>query len=397
MRRATPFKRPASSKRDIWDKADIVAKFLSTVVIAIIGTLITYQIQRVQIATNQAIANAQLQAARSKAQDDKRTQDSEITVQLLNHLISEKAIQRRLAIVALRQSVPVQVYDPIVQILATTDSDAEVRATAIGQLASGQSPGISATLTAIATDPKRAPQERLQAAQGTAQVTLRTGFEVPTYVFLASSPGEALRDNNPFTPALVKAFGDDRIRDFDGLQRFVTQTVTSTVPTQHVVVSRTGPADNATQASALPGSEDRAVLIAVSKTRNPQFQPLTSPIADAHRLADVLRRREINVLLADNPTKQQVLDLIVRAVNHNSHTALIIYFSGIASTSSIGAGWLASDSTEDPKTWLMYADIKQAVARSEALSTWLFVDAMYADPLVSAPAENKSGDRFATP
>ena len=73
-------KKPLKATKDAWEKLDIVAKLLSSVVIAVIGLAITWSIQRTQIETNEAIAKAQLFAAKLKAEDERRLQQRARTV-----------------------------------------------------------------------------------------------------------------------------------------------------------------------------------------------------------------------------------------------------------------------------------------------------------------------------
>jgi hypothetical protein len=80
-------------RRDFWDKADVIAKFLSSVVIAVIGIAITWSIQQTQIRTNEAIARAQIEAGRAKAADDRRLQESQITVQLTTVRLKVEQVQ----------------------------------------------------------------------------------------------------------------------------------------------------------------------------------------------------------------------------------------------------------------------------------------------------------------
>src|SRR5437660_5222865 len=94
-----------------WSRADIISKFLSSVVIAVVGLTITWSIQETQISSTQSIAQAQLEAQRIQADNDKRLEEGRLTAELLEHLTSKDAAQREIAIIALHQSVPGTIYD----------------------------------------------------------------------------------------------------------------------------------------------------------------------------------------------------------------------------------------------------------------------------------------------
>ena len=177
--------------------------------IAAIGILITWSIQRTQIATNESVARAQIDAAKAKAADERKIQEGQITVQLLNHLVSANATQRRLAVVALRQTVPGDVYDAVVQVLAQSDSDPSVRTAAIAQLGTAQSSQAKETLTTIAADKSKPSDERMLAAQSSTQLAITSGTDARTFVYLATTPGqhamESSKGGGMFTQALIRA------------------------------------------------------------------------------------------------------------------------------------------------------------------------------------------------
>lgn len=381
MKRTAPFKKPASlSKKDPWEKADIVAKFISSVVIAAIGIGITYQIQRTNTLTTTAIADAQIEAAKAKALDDRRTQESQITVQLLNHLISENGVQRRIALVALRRSVNVEVYDPIVQIIAKSDHDPDVRATAIDQLAKSHSSEISVTLTDIANDPKRPIQERQIAAQSAAQVTWRSANSIPTHVFLASSADEMLPAQSTFSTVLAKALmAGSNVNDKHAL----TETITSQVAAlsggrQHPLVLSSGVLGTKPDLR-LPGPGAKALVVGISKYQTHTFLDLPAAVGDADRITRALLTRGISVDTLIDPTRTQFANALRRLAESGRGKPLLLYYSGNAATSPEGAGWPATDSTENSHTWIMYDQVKRLIAESGASSNWLFIDAMYAE------------------
>jgi hypothetical protein len=363
--------------RDFWDKADIVAKFLSSVVIAVIGILITWSIQRTQIATNESIARAQIRAAEVKAQDERRFQENQLTVQLVNHLISTNGTQREIAVVALRQSVPSQVYNSIVQVLARTDQDSSVRAEAIKQLAASRSPQVSQTLTAIATDSKRSSNERQLAAKATEQLILTSGNESGTYVFVASRPGEIPATGGAFTNALIRGLTARDIVTAQTLGKFVQYEVANlTGGRQTPVFSVTGTADAPLFAAKHGLSSPRvvALVIGISKYADPSLS-LPEVASEATAMAKALRERGAEVKVLVDANRLAIATALSAAARDSTDAAFVVYFAGHSSISAGILGWLATDSSPaDPSTWLPIQEVKAAMSYSQAKTRWLFVD-----------------------
>jgi HEAT repeats len=146
--------------KDWWDKASVISQFFAGVVIAVVGLLITYTIQRTQIRTSQETARAEIESAEVRAKEDRRLQQGQLTAQLVEHLTSESEAVREIAIVALRESVPEEIYDAVAVVLARADDSAPVRKTAIQQLGRSSGTRVAQTLGEIATDPERPEAER---------------------------------------------------------------------------------------------------------------------------------------------------------------------------------------------------------------------------------------------
>jgi hypothetical protein len=72
------------------------------------GLTITYSLNEAQRVSSERLAQAHLQAAKVKADDDKRLQEAQLTAQFVQHLISKDATEREISIVALRASIPLK-------------------------------------------------------------------------------------------------------------------------------------------------------------------------------------------------------------------------------------------------------------------------------------------------
>jgi hypothetical protein len=384
----TPKKIP-KALRDLWDKADTIAKFLSSVVIATVGILITWSIQRTQIDTNRNIAEAQIRAAEVKAQDERRFQENQMSVQLVNHLISADEIQRQIAIITLRQSVPPQVYDSIVQVLARRDQDSGVRTEAIKQLAASRSPQVTQTLRAIVADYDRPTSERQLAARATEQVILTSGNESGTYVFVASRPGE-IPDGGSFTQSLIRGLTASNIVTARSLGELVQDEVPKfSSGGQTPVFSITGSGDAPLFAArgGLKSPKVVAIVIGISSYQDPLLPPPNSA-AYATAMAKTLRERGAEVTALIDADREAITAALSKVARDSTDAAFVIYFSGHSSIrAETGVlGWLASDSSpNNPSTWISIQDVKVAMSNSQARTRWLFVDSTSSGDLLLWP------------
>lgn len=150
----------AGAPKDAWDRADVVAKFLSSVVIALVGLLITWSMQRQQDATTRAIADsqrettkgiaeAQLKAEKDKEQSENRLEEGKLTVQLLDHLTNKDPAHRKLAVITFKHALPEATYDEVTAVLAQTDQSPVVQLAAIHQLTSSRRPQASSALAQL--------------------------------------------------------------------------------------------------------------------------------------------------------------------------------------------------------------------------------------------------------
>ena len=155
----------APKLKDIWDKASVVSSFLSSVVIATVGIIVTASMQRTQIATSTVAANAQIEIQKYNADRENRLNQSKLTTELLDHLLSKDVSHRQLALIALRETVEPQMADSITAALARNDSDPSIRVAAIKQLQISKSAIASDALHAIANDPSKNSFERQLAAE----------------------------------------------------------------------------------------------------------------------------------------------------------------------------------------------------------------------------------------
>jgi hypothetical protein len=143
-----------------WEKAEIVAKFATSGVIALVGIILTFAVQKTQIETSNNQASAQLNFAKIQAESQKRLQESELTAKLSDSIASVDPKKREVGIIALQRSVPADTYEAVLQVLIRSDSDAKVREEAIKRLSHSTNSDVLSVLNDVEGDEKRPKRER---------------------------------------------------------------------------------------------------------------------------------------------------------------------------------------------------------------------------------------------
>jgi hypothetical protein len=159
--------------KDAWDKAQIVSGFVSSVVIAAVGLLLNSSIQRAQIRSSEENTRAQLEITdrnnkaqlaltQKTAEVRSQIQESTLTGQLVEHLTSNNGLKKEIAIVALRRSVPADMYQDVITLVVKSDPDPDLRKTALEQAAQFKSvqPNLVQAITDALNDDSRPNEER---------------------------------------------------------------------------------------------------------------------------------------------------------------------------------------------------------------------------------------------
>jgi HEAT repeats len=159
-------------KTDWWQRATVISGFLSSVVIAGVGIIISFTVQKAQLTSSKAAADAQIEVARLKNENDSREEENKLAADLIQHLLSENSNHRILAIQILRHSVPAEEYVELVGTVAAADKDSSVRQAAIvqlGKMKTGPNEAlfqeVTDTLRQISTDKTVTSAERELAAE----------------------------------------------------------------------------------------------------------------------------------------------------------------------------------------------------------------------------------------
>lgn len=153
-------------KRDWWDKAAILSTFLSSVVLAFIGIIVSLSIQKAQIAVSKEQVNLQREISETQfqtqnklakvtadaADSSKLLQEGQLTASLIDHLSSQNPTRRRMAVEALKATVPERIFENVLIILAKDDENTEVRAASINQLRNSSNPDVLIALKKLSEE-----------------------------------------------------------------------------------------------------------------------------------------------------------------------------------------------------------------------------------------------------
>jgi len=383
---------------DWWPRIAIVSGFLSGVVIAAISLITSASLQRAQMLLTKQSADAQIEMSRRKAEDDKRIQEGQVTAQFVQHLIGKDAVQREIAIISLRTTIP-DVSDNILDVMARRDADPDVRALAIEQLSRSTSAKAAATLNNIAHDASRPHPERDLAAASNLQVAIRqtvarTAADQNTFVLAATSATDVVRDSSEFTDAIIRGLSGAADEDHDGLVsgpelgRYVAVTVATMAnwqgfSQQPIWLSR-GPADVILAGRTSTGlsryySKTAVLVIAPSPG---ELRPLPVAAHEAREFATALEKRGalVELLTGTLATRSGIENAVIRLSNAiNSTDLFMLYFVGNTSVMADGQirWWLAGS-----KESLTPADLNRLIDRIATKNKAIFINSCYAGAVV---------------
>lgn len=389
-------------KPDWWARAGVISSFFSSVVIGTVGLFISSSFQKVQLASTEATARAQIEIARLKNEDDGRLQESRFAADLLQQLLSEEPRHRALAIVMLHRAVAAPMYDEIVTLLADKDPDALVRRAAIQQLGQSKSTQVAVSLSQLAMDSTKPQGERSLASAASTSIAF-SNLATGSLLFMAASPGQASFEDarlggGVFTHFLLEALakkssGNQLTPNY--LRDFIEDAVPVAAREQgfqqrpYTVFEGFG-LDKPLFAE---GSKTSALVIGISRYSDDHLMALRSSVDDAQRLQRVLSDKgaTVNLLTDQAATCSNIrtkLGEIVSAVNKSSvgeQNDIILYFSGHG-WSRNGIGYLACVDTvvEKPdNTAIPIETISRTLAMASSARRILFFDASSVDPFMS--------------
>lgn len=392
-----PKKRP-----DWWSRVDIMTKIISGIVIAAAGIGLTWYLQK-----------SQLDAQKAKAENDKKLEEGRITAQLVQHLTSNDPKQKELAIIALKTSVPQVTFDSMMEVLAKTDPDENVRKAAIEQIGKSNAPKVPEALTTIGSDEKRAPAEKKAVQEAIQRAAIGTVVTSDTYAFAASANTAIDKGvNGLFTYYLLKGLNgeadinkDDNIaanelqeylssqvnNDFNRKTGAVSRGVGGDIKVVNTRQSKTSPYSPIT---AFEGSGDVAIwgrradygrivalIIAADQYSDKRIEALPFTINDANGMNEIIKKdKRAKTQLLINPKKDDVIEAMEQLkASLRRDDLLIVYFSGHGKLGKDGIpGWLLSDSNIDNEsTYLSLNIVKNFLDQVQVKTKTLYIDACF--------------------
>jgi hypothetical protein len=398
--------------KDGWDKAQIVSGFISTVVIAAVGILINSSIQNAQIASSEANTKAQVDVSErnNKAQlaltertadIQRHLQEGTLTGQLVEHLAGGSPLKKQLAIVVLRRAIPPEMYQDVITILVKSDTDPEVRKTALEQARTLRdiAPGVAQAIANAATDSARSAEERQLATKVIRQAGLVSTAPDTTALLYAALESDISYERSDsgggiFTYYLMKGLAGQASRSKDGnvrlrdLNSFVSKGVAEY--TQNVQnPGYFSPPDIADRVIVGPNANfSKTIAIAIG---NSEYKSTISPklfgTVDAQAFAAFWKaqgtvRQTVTTNVALNATRTQILDALQSSlVEADSDTLLMFYYSGQALTERDGAkSWLLPvdvDLDRLDETAINTTQLKQLFSKSQSRTVILFFEATF--------------------
>ena len=396
----------AKPPKDGWDRADVLAKFLSSVVIALVGLLITWSMQRQQDATTRAIADsqrettkgiadAQLKASKEREETENRLEQGKLTVQLLDHLTNKDPAHRKLAVITFRHALPETTYDEVTAVLAQTDQSPVVQIAAIHQLSSSRRPQASGTLAQLSRNSSVDSSVRQAAGSAVENRNISQLLSGQlSWVFSASQFNQPAFEFNDlshgvFTYFLLKGISGDANRNevsVRDLADYLAREIPQYTGRQNRPVYQT-------PQFAFSGAVESGPILPVNGATHPVFsisigisnyrsavQSLQWSRNDAEAFSHLLTSKGAQVVTLLDPTRTQVLKALLDVAEKiPPQGRLILYFSGHSFVDDSGrAYWVMTDSEiNNPYTMLSLDELQHTLSVTRASETGIFLDTCF--------------------
>ena len=386
-------------QRDNWDKLSIISTFLSSVVIAVIGILISTTIQRTQVKISKANMQAQLRLEQQKTDNAKALQEGQLASELVNHLISEDPLRREIAIIALSQITTNNLYNRIVGVLAKNDTSKNVRIAAIQQLGNSNATSSWGTLLEISNDPKKPPIERDLAKQSTRRIALSSVLTQGSLIYAAAPDKWAVSvdriGGGLFTYSLLSGLRGGSDYNKDGqisaleLGMYIRNEVISYAKDIHInqapiFFNETG-GDPLIIGPKGHYSEVAGVIVGINGYQN--LPSLYYSEKDAKAILDFFKQEfgsknasNLHLLLGSDATRENILhklELIESRIKRNA--LVILYYSGHGNIGKNGqAKWVLEKGRFDSEIdSIQFDDIRYILKTFKSALKVIFVDASF--------------------
>jgi hypothetical protein len=330
-----------TKKKDLWDKAAVVASILSSVVLASLALFLNSTIQKTQI----QLQKTQLDEAEHSAKLLERSQNAKATTDLIQYLLSGEPSKQRIALIALRRAVQDDddLVISIVSVVASTSTDQAVFREATETLQASRDPRVANILAGIAVQESRGHDtvRTAVAYQASQRVGVQAAAENGTSIIYGSPPGGAVLESpevggGVFTQSLISTLSSTQgpvaggALDIYALSGYLNEKITSTnlnEPLPFVVSSGATKIPIWAPAAKLV----KVLAIGVSKYAEKQLPSLQFPTRDASSFGHLLESHgaSVSLLTDDAATQGGILQSIDRFASGNDGSdTFILYFSG---------------------------------------------------------------------
>jgi len=333
---------PDVKKKDIWDKAAVVASILSSVVLASLALFLNSTIQKTQI----QIQKTQLDESHHNAMLAERSQNAKVTTDLIQYLLSGDAPKQRIALIALRRAVQDDddLVINIVSVVASTSNDQSVFQESTETLKASRDPRVAHILAQIAAQELKNHDtvRTVVAYQASQQVGVQAAAEATgTTVIYGSPPGGVVYESpevggGVFTQSFISTLTSPQgpveggSLNLNILSDSLNQKITSTNLNQPLpFLLSSGTTHLPIWAPAT--TQVRLLAIGVSKYAAEALPSLRFPTRDANSFAQLFRSHgaSVSVLTDEAATKNAILQGVDRFANANDKGGtFVLYFSG---------------------------------------------------------------------
>jgi hypothetical protein len=396
--------------KDIWDKAQIVSGFVASVVIAAVGLMINSSIQRSQIQASEDATRAQLEITdrnnkaqlaltEKTAEIQRHIQESALTGQLVEFLAGNSALKKQVAIVALRRSVPPEMYQDVITIVVRADPDQEVRKIALQQAATIENvqPGVVRAITEAATT--RSGEEQKIATEAIQDLGLRSINPQGTFI-LSSSSGDEMSFEAPqfgggiFTHFLVEGLSggarplDDGSLRVGDLARYVSWKVReASNDKQHPSLYSMLLTDVKIVGPDTDLKNTLVITMGNSIYHDPHLSGLSAS-EDATKFYNFFNSKGASAYLIKDADRRDALTNLQQMLSKsNGRTTLIFYYSGHSYVDSTGNFWLLPvdvDMDHVTETAISTIEINHLLRSAAAQTKVIFMDTSFAGKLLGA-------------
>ncbi len=390
----------SNKKKDLWDKGAVISQFLSSVVLVLVGLFITSSIQRAQIASSEASAQAQLVAAERQAQNNLRLQEGQLAARLVQHLASKSSVEREIALVALKESVPEDTYISIAKILASGDEDPRVREAAIKELGESENPTASLALDSIARDDARPPDERVLARNVAIFSATRTALQSVQALFAATGPGGISYENlelggsffSHYAAKGLNGLADsnaDKSITVSELQAYLSLSVPEAL-SREGLDARQGPSvtiqgkvDYTLVGDSAKHTKVAGVLVSLSRYQDPAFHDLMKDenialIRSAFSYNENIDVSNFKLLENEQATREAIRDALLEAVLQSDEDTLLVFYYAGHGFSAAGQSFIVAYDTEfneDPtSSAIPLVEVNDLLSKSSAMARVAFFD-----------------------